>query len=108
MNTSESTDQTTLNSLLQNSSSNLLPDSLVALMTAGVIISIVISILFLVVFIISSVRKWKVQSAMLNMQKDISEIKHYLAPTEAHQPQPSHETAPQPNDMGPNPLIADR
>jgi hypothetical protein len=108
MNTSEGIDPTTLANLLQNSSSNLIPDSLVALMTAGVITSIVISILFLIAYIFSTVRKWKVQSATLHMQKDISEIKHYLAPADAYQPQPSQETAPRPNDIGPNPLIAER
>jgi hypothetical protein len=77
-------------------------------MTAGVIISIVISILFLVVFIISTVRKWKVQTATLRMQKDISEIKQYLAPADTHQPQPNQETTPRPHDAGPNPLIAER
>lgn len=74
--------QTDLNSLLQGSSGNLISESAVqsfmTMMAIGTIISCVILGLFLVMYIIGVIRKWKVQSAVLHMQKDISEIKQHL------------------------------
>ncbi len=104
--------QTDLNSLLQGSSGSLIPDSYVqsfmTMMAIGTIISCVILGLFLVMYIIGAIRKWKVQSAVLHMQKDISEIKQHLIAGAASNPQPTdapdrQETAEPPRD---NSLIA--
>lgn len=103
--------QTDLNSLLQGSSGSLIPDSAVqsfmTMLLVSTIISCVILGLFLVMYTIGAIRKWKVQSAVLHMQKDISEIKQHLigAPST---PQPTNNT-PDRQETTPsrdNPLIA--
>ena len=76
----EQLDQTTLNKLLGGADGSLIPESLVTTITVGVIALNVIGVLFLIVYILSAVRKWKVQSAVLHMQKDVAEIKTQLLP----------------------------
>lgn len=49
------------------------------MLTAGFIALNVIAALFLIVYIIGMVRKWKVQSAVLEMQKDVRELRSALA-----------------------------
>lgn len=103
--------QTDLNSLLQNSSSSLLPESFMESLGTAIMISTIISCVFLAIFltvyIISTIRKWKVQSAVLHMQKDISEIKQHLvgAPVSS---QPTNNTRNQQETTpsNDNPLIA--
>jgi hypothetical protein len=78
-------DQSSLNSLLNSAngggaSTSLIPESLTTALSVGFIVLNVISILFLILYIVSLVRKWKVQSAVLHMQKDLAEIKLALAP----------------------------
>jgi hypothetical protein len=49
------------------------------LLTAGFIVLNIVTILFLIAYVFSTIRRWKVQSAILTMQKDIREIKEGLA-----------------------------
>jgi len=48
-------------------------------------------VVFLVLYALSIVRKWKVQSAILRMQKDVVEIKQALVKEPVSQPQPPRQ-----------------
>lgn len=61
---------------------NLLPESFLNALTLGFIALNVVAVLFLIVYVFSAIRKWKVQSAVLHMQKDVAEIKAALAGTD--------------------------
>lgn len=78
-------DQSALQNLLGGSAPSLIPESLVTTLTVGFIVLNVLGILFFVFYVISLIRKWKVESAVLHMQKDVAEIKAQLA---ADKPQP--------------------
>ncbi len=71
-------DQSTLQSLLNNSGGSLIPESLVTTITITFVMLNVIAVALTVVYVISLIRKWKVQSAILRMQKDVAEIKQSL------------------------------
>lgn len=74
--------QSALNGLMSNTDGNsLIPDSLATVMMIGFVVINIISILFIVLYVISLVRKWKVQTAIFHMQKDLAEIKTALAAT---------------------------
>jgi cell division protein FtsL len=68
--------------------SNLIPQQTVDMFTTifvvSTIISIVVLLLFITVYLVMAMRKWKVQSAVFMMQKDIHEIKTHLLSTPAH------------------------
>lgn len=84
-------DQTTLlQSLLGGTDGgSLIPESLVQTLTISLIVLNVVGVLFLIAYIMSAIRKWKVQSAVLHMRKDLEEIKaHMLPPAPAPQPEP--------------------
>lgn len=96
-------DQSQLNSLLGGAGGSLIPESLVTTLTVSFILLNVLAILLTVLYVINVVRKWKVQSAVLHMQKDVAEIKQHLttpmqAPTpepvmaEVSEPEPTHES----------------
>ena len=72
-------DQSALQSLLGGSSPSLIPDSLITTMTVGFIVLNVLGVLFFVFYVISLIRKWKVESAVLHMQKDLADIKAQLS-----------------------------
>lgn len=75
-----------LQSLLDNSSGNpisVIPEALTGLLAISLVISLGLMVVFVLFYIFSTVRKWKVQSAILQMQKDLAEIKLSLAKTEA-------------------------
>lgn len=57
---------------------NILPEAFIETLTIGFIALTVIAGLFLLAYLVSLVRKWKVQSAVLGLQKDVSEIKQIL------------------------------
>lgn len=57
---------------------NLFPESFIALLSLGFIILLVLSSLFLLAYILGMVRKWKVQSAILDMHKDVKELKQLM------------------------------
>lgn len=57
---------------------NILPESFITMLTWGFIALNVIAILFLIVYIIASIRKWRVQSAILDMHRDVKELKSAL------------------------------
>jgi len=84
-----SADQTTLlQSLLGGTDGgSLIPESLVQTLTISFIVLNVVGVLFLIAYILSVVRKWKVQSAVLHMRKDLEEIKAHMLPP-APQPEP--------------------
>jgi|GEM_PF-2883982 len=88
-------DPTTLEGLLNNSNTSLIPESLVTTLIVSFILINVLSILFFVFYIFSLIRKWKVQSAVLHMQKDIAEIKAQLVKPVTEQPpvQPAESNA---------------
>lgn len=76
-------DPTALQSLLNNSQTSLIPESLVTTLMVGFIVFNVLAVLFLVFYIIGMIRKWKVQSAVFDIKNDLAEIKTLLAkPTE--------------------------
>lgn len=85
-------DQSALQNLLGGSTPSLIPESLITTLTVGFIVLNVLGILFMIFYIFSIVRKWRVESAMLHMQKDVAEIKTLLenhrtaAPVPASQP----------------------
>lgn len=87
-------DQSSLQSLLGGSNGgSLIPESLTQALTIGFIVINAVSILFLIAYIFGIVRKWKVQSAVLHMQKDLAEIKAHMisaAPTTAPVAEPAH------------------
>lgn len=82
-------DQSQLNSLLGGSGGSIIPDSLATTLTVSFILLNVLGVLLTILYIINVVRKWKVQSAILHMQKDVAEIKQHLAtPIQAPAPKP--------------------
>jgi hypothetical protein len=102
-------DQSTLQSLLggsNGSSTSLIPESLTHTLTIGFIALNVISVLFLILYLLSVIRKWKVQSAVLHMQKDVAEIKAHMviaptAPAVAKTVEQAPEPQPQVNNEQP-------
>lgn len=81
-------DASSLQSLLGNSQASLIPESLVTTMIVSFAILNVLGILFLVFYVVGIVRKWKVQSAIFDIHKDLAEIKTKLKLDEAS-PAPS-------------------
>lgn len=80
-------DPTMLQNLIGGSSTpNLIPESLVTTLTVGFIVLNVLGVLFFMFYVISLIRKWKVESAVLKMQKDLAEIKSHLAGTPVNAP----------------------
>lgn len=89
-NLQQSFDQRSLQDLLGTQPDvNLIPESLVNILTISLIVTSVLMLVLTVLFIIGSVRRWKVQSAVLKMQKDVADIKQALAAPAASSPQPS-------------------
>lgn len=78
---------------------SLIPESLTSILTISVIVSIGLMVVFLVLYGLSVVRKWKVQSAVLHMQKDVAEIKQALVKTENHQSNASRQDKPRSIDV---------
>ena len=80
----QNVDPTLLQELLQNNSGgssptiNLLPESFITMLTAGFIALNIIAALFLVVYVIGMVRKWKVQSAILDMHADVKALRQLM------------------------------
>lgn len=57
---------------------NLFPQELIDMFAIGIIALIVISSLFLVVYLIGTIRKWRVQSAVLDIHRDVKELKQHF------------------------------
>ena len=95
LNTADPSQQ--LNSLLGGSSGEpLIPESMTVFLIVCFVILNILSILFLIMWIMGMMRRWKVQTAILHMQKDIVEIKESLAkPTEPAQAEKPIFIAPQ-------------
>lgn len=74
----ENIDQSTLNQLLAGNTTSLIPESFMQTVTIGFIALNIISVIFVIIYLVGTIRKWKVQSAVLSMQKDVSEIKQLL------------------------------
>ena len=93
METTPQIDPETLQSILGNSdvSSNLIPESLASIQTISLVATSVLTFIFVVFYIVGTVRRWKVQSAVLHMQKDVAEIKQALVKSPAPQPEPPRE-----------------
>lgn len=72
-------DPSTLQNLLGNSQTSLIPESLVTTLTVSFIVLNVLGVLFMVFYVMGIVRKWRVQSAILDMRKDLAEIKAQIA-----------------------------
>ena len=68
---------------------NLFPEALVTAITTALTAMTIIGVLFLVVYILGLIRKWKVDSAILAMQKDIHEIKESLGTRAPQTPEPT-------------------
>lgn len=71
-------DPLTLQTLLSGSETSLIPESLVTTLIVSFVLLNVLGLLFFVFYVLGLIRKWKVESAMLHMQKDIAEIKTAL------------------------------
>lgn len=93
-------DQSQLNMLFGGSSSEpLIPESVVTFLIVCFVILNLLTIAFLIFWIMGMVRRWKVQTAVLNMQKELVEIKQLLTanstPAPAQQPvQTSEQPTP--------------
>lgn len=77
----ENLDPSALKQLFEDGSAptvNLFPEALVTAITTALTAMTILGVLFLIVYIVSLIRKWKVDSAILTMQKDIHEIKESL------------------------------
>ena len=57
---------------------NLFPQELVEIIAVGSIALTVITALFFIVYLLGTVRKWKVQSAVLDMRNDVKELKELM------------------------------
>lgn len=95
-------DQSALQNLLNNSNTSLIPESLVTTLIVSFVILNILGLLFVVFYIAGIVRKWKVQTAILNMQKDVAEIRLHLGVEPATTP----VAVPEPAPSGPNRVIA--
>ena len=73
-----SLDSSALQSLLGGSQNSLIPESLVTTLTVSFVVLNILGLLFLIAYIFTVIRKWKVQSAILDLQKDVAEIKATL------------------------------
>ena len=73
-----------INNLLGGGSGEpLIPESLQIFLIISFVVINILTIVFMIFWIMGMVRRWKVQTAILHMQKDIVEIKESLAkPTE--------------------------
>lgn len=89
----ENVDPNILQNFLQNNTDgsltptiNIFPEELITTLTVGFYILTAVSVLFLIAYIVNSVRKWKVQSAILEMQKDVRDIKQSLSTAKPQTP----------------------
>ena len=77
-------DPSTIQSLLAGSDgASLIPESLVTTLVVSFVVLNVLGVLFLIFYVFGIIRKWKVQSAVLRMQKDLADIKAQLASSPA-------------------------
>lgn len=84
-----------LNDLLGGSTNEpLIPESLVVFLIACFVVLNLLTIAFFVFWIVGMVRRRKVQTAVLAMQKDIADIKQFLA-ADTHRQPPHDATSPQ-------------
>lgn len=60
---------------------NVFPPEFIALLSMILVATAVISVLFLIVYIIGTIRKWRVQSAILDIHRDVKELKASLVTT---------------------------
>jgi len=67
----------------------LIPPELVTTIIVGFVALNVLGLAFLVLYIINLVRKWKVETAVFHMQKDLAEIKAALTKQTEPKPQPN-------------------
>lgn len=88
----EQLDSSKLNDLLQNPTASLIPESLITTITTGFLVMSILGVLFLILYLFSIIRKWRVDSAILHMQKDVAEIKNHLVVSK-----------PEPSDVTPTP-----
>lgn len=72
-------DTSSLQTLLGNSETSLIPDSLVTTLTVSFIVINILGVLFLIFYVLGIVRKWRVQTAVFEIRKDLAEIKAQLA-----------------------------
>lgn len=92
-------DASTLQSLLGGADgASLIPESLVTAMIVSFVVLNVLGVLFLVFYVFGIIRKWKVQSAVLHMQKDLAEIKEHMVGAPAAQPEPVVAQNDQPDE----------
>lgn len=96
---STSIDPYGVQSLLGTGSGSLIPEELVTMLIVTFVVLNILGLLFIIFYIASSVRKWKVQTAVLHMQKDIAEIKLALAYPPAAAASPRKEVPTTKNDV---------
>lgn len=77
--TTDPTQNLDLNSLLGGTSGEpLISEGMVTFFIVCFVLINLLTLVFLILWIMGMVRRWKVQSAVLHMQKDIAEIKELL------------------------------
>lgn len=86
-------DPSSLQNLLGESQTNVLPESFITMLTVSFIVLNILGILFLIFYVFGMVRKWRVQTAVLEMRKDLAEIKAQLSA-----PAPKTEPIPEPTN----------
>lgn len=96
-------DPSNLQSLFGGSQPSLIPDSLVTTLTVGFIVLNVLTVLFFVFYVANMIRKWRVDTAILNMHKDLADIKAQLA---TERPTPAQPTPPAVQPAEQNRVIA--
>lgn len=79
-------DKAAIQSALGGSGGNLIPDSLMNIITISFIVMNVLGVIITIFYILGIIRKCKVQSAILHMQKDVAELKQALV---VKQPEPA-------------------
>lgn len=72
--------ETTLPQVLLANQTALVPESLQTIIIISFIVLNVLSIIFVIAYLFAIIRRWKVQSAILAMHKDMQDIKALLTP----------------------------
>lgn len=71
-------EQQPLQDILSAPTITLVPESLTDTLATALIVMSGVTVVIALLFLVGTIRKWKVQSAVLKMQKDVAEIKQAL------------------------------
>lgn len=88
----ENIDPALLQQFLQNNDGGtnqpftLFPQELIDMLAMSIIAINIIAALFLLAYIVNTIRKWKVQSAILDMHKDVKALKESMTKVKPSDP----------------------